>query len=137
MRTPMKVAAVAGLVALAVSTGAALTASPADSATAASTQARAEPHCNYIDDSARPIIRDGAPSPRGAVPQVQCLINTYSNQSTQLPVDGILGVRTRAAIRSVQSCNQVSEPPGVIVGRPTWEVLYNPIPSCARPHPAR
>lgn len=169
MRTRMKAAAVAGLAALAASTGVVPGGSPAAAGTncsagyqcvftyqpggskdssadsaralaasvvAAVPEPRADPYCNHIDDSARPVIREGASSPRGAVAQVQCLINAYSNQSIPLPVDGIPGPRTRVAIRSVQHCNQVSEPVGVIVGRPTWDVLYHPIPSCARPRSA-
>ncbi|GGP82499.1 peptidoglycan-binding domain-containing protein [Streptomyces melanogenes] len=127
MRTRTKTAAVAALTALTGTalTGTALGASPP----------RAEPYCNYIDDSARPIIRERPPHTQtpGAVPQVQCLINTYSNQAGPLTVDGILGPTTRAAIRSVQRCNQVSEPAGILVGPSTWEVLYSPIPGCARP----
>ncbi|WP_413760025.1 peptidoglycan-binding domain-containing protein [Streptomyces sp. MMBL 11-3] len=94
----------------------------------------AEPYCTYLDDNARPVIRDRAPGPPGAVLQVQCLINTYSGAPAPLPLDGNLGLLTRAAIRFVQTCNQVGEPPGVIVGAPTWEALYHPAPNCARSH---
>ncbi|WP_329404294.1 hypothetical protein [Streptomyces melanogenes] len=127
MRTRTKTAAVAALTALTGTalTGTALGASPP----------RAEPYCNYIDDSARPVIRERPPHTQGAVPQVQCLINTYSNQADPLAADGILGPGTRAAIRSVQRCNQVSEPVGILVGPSTWEVLYSPVPGCARIRP--
>ncbi|MEU7576394.1 peptidoglycan-binding domain-containing protein [Streptomyces sp. NPDC041068] len=101
-------------------------------------QPRAEPSCNYLDDSARPVVRERPPDaqPRGAVPQVQCLIKTYSNLVDPPAVDGILGPRTRAAIRAVQRCNRVSEATGVLVGPATWEVLYAPMPNCARPRPS-
>ncbi|MDG4859881.1 hypothetical protein P8605_17270 [Streptomyces sp. T-3] len=137
----MNAAALAGFAALGALTGTVFGAVPAAAGptalgptaavTAAAPQPSAEPYCNYIDDSARPIIWERTASPTRAVPQVQCLINVYSNQPP-LVVDGVLGVRTRNAIRAVQDCNHVSEPAGVLVGRLTWEVLYHPIPGCAR-----
>lgn len=105
---------------------------PDHSPTLAPPKPRAEPYCNFIDDGARPITKEDTAAPRGAVSQVQCLINSYSNQSVDVAVDEVLGPRTRAAIRTAQRRNQVRELPGTIVGLATWDVLYNPLPNRAR-----
>ncbi|MFC8197780.1 peptidoglycan-binding protein [Streptomyces sp. NPDC060006] len=89
----------------------------------------AEPHCNYISDTARPTVR---PNDEGnAVRQVQCLINTYSAYPGWLDVDGDYGQDTAQGIYWVQTCNGTTGGADGIVGTSTWNRLYDPKPACA------
>ncbi|MEU6801044.1 peptidoglycan-binding domain-containing protein [Streptomyces neyagawaensis] len=119
-----------GVAAIAVlaAAGMLLTGAPTASA------APSEPHCEYIDDSARPTVRPGDVSP--AVRQVQCLVNQYSGYPRWLEEDGTYGPRTEDAVRWVQNCNGTTGGPDGIVGPSTWSRLYTPKPECAFQRPA-
>jgi peptidoglycan hydrolase-like protein with peptidoglycan-binding domain len=119
----LRIAAIAVLAA-----GTLLTGAPTASA------APSEPHCDHIDDSARPTVRPGDVSP--AVRQVQCLVNQYSGYSRWLEEDGTYGPRTQDAVRWVQNCNGTTGGPDGIVGPSTWSRLYTPKPECAFQRPA-
>ncbi|MFJ7044898.1 peptidoglycan-binding protein [Streptomyces sp. NPDC101112] len=119
----LRIAAIAVLAA-----GTLLTGAPAASAVPS------EPHCDHIDDSARPTVRPGDVSP--AVRQVQCLVNQYSGYPRWLEEDGTYGPRTQDAVRWVQNCNGTTGGPDGIVGPSTWSRLYTPKPECAFQRPA-
>ncbi|SPF02227.1 peptidoglycan-binding domain-containing protein [Streptomyces sp. MA5143a] len=116
----LRIAAIAAVVA-----GTLLTGTPVASA------APSEPHCDHIDDSARPTVRPGDVSP--AVRQVQCLVNQYSGYPRWLEEDGTYGPRTQDGVRWVQNCNGTTGGPDGIVGPSTWSRLYTPKPECAFP----
>ncbi|MGW4028592.1 peptidoglycan-binding domain-containing protein [Streptomyces sp. NPDC004838] len=109
--------------ALVLAAGGVLAGAPSAGATAA------EPHCNYIADSARPTVRPGDKG--NNVRQVQCLINHYSNYPTWIEEDGDYGQKTAAGIFYVQTCNGTVGGADGIVGPSTWFRLYNPKPACA------
>ncbi|MGA4843801.1 peptidoglycan-binding domain-containing protein [Streptomyces sp. G45] len=117
---------------VALMAGGALAAAPAGSAAPSDASGPAsvrEPNCNYISDSARPIVR---PNDRGnKVKQVQCLINHYSKFSEYLDVDGQYGQATYRGVGYVQRCNGTAGGVDHVVGDSTWYRLYHPKSQCA------